>query len=230
MSSILGRVPIFRKGGVSPPRLPGVRDALRIATTLTIGGLVAAAAACSTDNGDTRSRRDDAQSVSSQPSAQTCPVTLPNGEAPPGLEPDANNHGNGRLWTSLGAYGVVTAIPEEVRPDGSISLKSPWFVADGVEGEFSIHGRRLDARAAPLEVDLESGGAPGFTGRAFWAAGLVFPSEGCWEVTGTAGQESLSVVILLLKVCAVVSVDGERLPEPRVFTSDDCQLVEQSGG
>ena len=59
-----------------------------------------------------------------------------------------------------------------------------------------ISGRRLDADAGPL-------GRPGmgdYSSSGFHPTSLFFPTEGCWEVTGEAGDASLTFVTLVGKV------------------------------
>jgi hypothetical protein len=55
--------------------------------------------------------------------------------------------------------------------------------------ELTISGRRLDGDAPQLTVGPA---APYPTG--FIAVGVVFPSAGCWEVTATAGSNTLTFV------------------------------------
>lgn len=137
--------------------------------------------------------------ASSRGASQTCPVTLPNGDTPPGEARSPAHLGNGRMWTALWPYGVVLGLPGYVEPDGSVGMKFPWW-AKQVDGELAIAGRRLDARAPPLRVtaiNRGSTGAPADTD--FWSSGLVFPTEGCWEITASAGDVSLTFVQLVVK-------------------------------
>jgi hypothetical protein len=56
--------------------------------------------------------------------ARRCPVTRPNGAAPPGVGAQAGvNHGNTKLWTALWLGGVIKADPDYVDKDGSIHMK-----------------------------------------------------------------------------------------------------------
>ena len=59
-----------------------------------------------------------------------------------------------------------------------------------VSGQLTITGRRLDAAAPPLRSRVPSG----YGARGFQASGVHFPTEGCWEVTGTVGTTSLRFV------------------------------------
>jgi hypothetical protein len=125
-----------------------------------------------------------------------CPVTVPNGSTPPGEQPSPDQHGNGQIWTGLWPEGKVTFEPDgpgQILPDGSLAMK--WWWWRGVEGQLTIKGRRLDAPAPPLQADIPEG--YGETG--FQAAGLIFPSEGCWEVTGKVGEAELTFVTLVVK-------------------------------
>jgi hypothetical protein len=64
------------------------------------------------------------------------------------------------------AYGVIAVTPGTRNPDGSIGERGN--VSPGwVEG----NPNRL------------------------WAVGVRFPTVGCWKVTGTAGTDSLSLVV-----------------------------------
>jgi hypothetical protein len=63
-------------------------------------------------------------------------------------------------------------------------------------GKLTIHGKRLDASAPPLRADIPEG--YGDTG--FQATGLIFPTEGCWEVTGKVGQTSVTFVTRVVKI------------------------------
>ncbi|MGI8729029.1 MAG: hypothetical protein ACR2LK_03410 [Solirubrobacteraceae bacterium] len=121
-------------------------------------------------------------------------MTPPNHRIPPGqgANPGANRapyYGHGRLWTVLNPGGVR----ERPRRDGSIEEKFPWWRA--VRGALRITGRRLDGRAPTLGARIPDGYGP--TG--FQASRIIFPTEGCWRVTATAGAASLSFVTLVVK-------------------------------
>ena len=125
-----------------------------------------------------------------------CAVTIPEGNGPPGEEPSSKFHRAGALWTVLPADGVDRG--GQAEPDGSTSQKYPWWTV-GTTGQLTIQGRRLDAPAPALRAWVNSG-APesGFAevpdGR-FWASSINFPTEGCWQVTGTVGDASLAFVV-----------------------------------
>jgi hypothetical protein len=133
------------------------------------------------------------QESAAKPTASgACPVTIANGSTPPDGTTGPNLHGNGQLWTGLRPEGKVLA---RANPGGSIGMKWMWWRGAGVRGELKIAGRRLDAPAPPLRAEIPLG--YGLTG--FQASGLIFPTPGCWEVTGKAGEASLTFVTLVVK-------------------------------
>jgi hypothetical protein len=67
-------------------------------------------------------------------------------------------------------------------------MKFPWD--RGVSGHLHVVGHRLDADAPPLRTHLSDYGQTGFQ-----PTTLVFPTEGCWEVTGFVGTRSLTFVV-----------------------------------
>jgi hypothetical protein len=122
-----------------------------------------------------------------------CPVTLP-GETVKFA--GANfNHGKDGVWTTLWPQGTVTFRPDgpgHVNSNGSMSMKFPWWSL--IEDSLTIEGRRLDSpgkMASHTEGRLSTGFVP---------SGITFPSEGCWEVTGSVGDASLTFVTLAVKV------------------------------
>lgn len=131
----------------------------------------------------------------------SCPITLPNGTRnplrPPGCSgkvlPEQGfygNHGNGKLWVTLPENGILRLKPME---DGRLGKKFPWW--RHVCGRLTITGRRLDAPSQPLEASIPEG--YGDTG--FQATGVHFSTEGCWEVTGRAGDAELTFVLEVRK-------------------------------
>jgi hypothetical protein len=125
--------------------------------------------------------------------AGTCPVTLPNGNTPPGEKPSKLYHGNGELWTAMWPYNVIVAPRDFIRPDGTIEVKWPWF--RGVSGPVQISGRKLDGKPARLRADVPDGYGP--TG--FQVSALLFPTEGCWRVTARVVDAQLTFVTLVVK-------------------------------
>jgi hypothetical protein len=124
-----------------------------------------------------------------------CAVTLPNGDNPPG-QTSRFSHGNGRLWVELYPHGVIRARKDDVRADGSLAIKFPWTRGD--RGQLTITGRRLDADAPPARAWIPSGYGP--TG--FQSSAVIFPTAGCWIVTGRVGVVELRVVTKVLRPAA----------------------------
>jgi|GEM_PF-617902 len=140
------------------------------------------------------------------PGKFVCPVTLPNGSQPYGksVEEDPNFHGNDQLWTKLWPNGKIYMLPTDQMPDGSFIQK--WYFERGVHGALTIEGHRLDANAAPLRADIPDG--YGDTG--LQVLSLIFPTTGCWEVTGHVENVSLTFVTEV--------VFGEATPTPEITT------------
>lgn len=67
-------------------------------------------------------------------------------------------------------------------------VKVGWFRPAGATLE--ITGRRLDAQAPALHAHV-----PCCYPTRFQATGLIFPTEGCWEVTANAADRALSFVV-----------------------------------
>lgn len=122
-------------------------------------------------------------------SSGACPVTRPNASVPPGSTFGAEFHGNGLLWVGLQPANVVV---DEPQPNGAVWQKFGWF--RGVVGTLTITGRRLDGPAPPLTADVPDG----YGDRDFQSSGIHFPTAGCWEVTGRAGDATLTFVTLVL--------------------------------
>lgn len=129
--------------------------------------------------------------------AKNCPVTKP-GKAPEDfgdrLFGSAAAFGNDDLWVGgLGDDGVIPADSRFVESDGSIGWKFGWWRI--VSGRLTITGRRLDVPAPPLRASVPDGYGP----HGFQASGVYFPTEGCWEVTGTVGGSELTFVTFVLR-------------------------------
>lgn len=80
-----------------------------------------------------------------------------------------------------------------VDQDGALGIKWPWHRL--VAGALIIGGRRLDAHAAPARAYLNDG----YGDRGFQASYLVFPTPGCWEITGRIANRSLTFVVQVEK-------------------------------
>jgi hypothetical protein len=177
-----------------------VMNALGRAWTYALAASLLVAVGCSGETRQPSSPPPTAQSVStlSEQALRSCPATVPNGQHPASVE--GFGHGNGSLWVALWPRGRLIAgtLPDGsswavIKPDGSIDAKLGWW--RGVEGPLTIQGMRLDADAPPLRADISQGyGVSGFQ-----PTGIIFPTEGCWRVTGEVGDATLSFVTLVVK-------------------------------
>ncbi len=92
-------------------------------------------------------------------------------------------YGHEALWAGLSpAYnGTWYAGPQ--------GLKVLWYRS--VAGKLTVEGQRLDAAAPSLQADIPEG----YGNSGYQASGLVFPAEGCWEVTGRVAGQALRFVV-----------------------------------
>jgi hypothetical protein len=118
-----------------------------------------------------------------------CALTTPNLRPPPG-QLFGVPHGNGKLWVGTWASNVVFQKPQA---DGWIDAKFGWYRA--VRGQLTIEAHRLDADAPPARSSVPFGYGDG----GFQSSGVIFPTEGCWQVTGHVGNTSLTFVTVVLK-------------------------------
>ncbi len=77
--------------------------------------------------------------------------------------------------------------------DGALGLKVGWERKK--KGLLQIGGRRLDSSAEPARAYIYDYGDIGFQ-----PIYLVFPTPGCWEITGSVADASLTFVTLVEKV------------------------------
>ncbi len=169
------------------PRQPGSRLGY-LATSSGAVGLFAVVILAVTGPGEaaTRSRAET-----------ECPVTVPNGKGPPPA-----NHGNNALAVGLAPTGTYDALMFYEANQGKISIKFPWMRL--VKGQLRITARRLDAPAPPATARVPNG----YGDEGFQASGVVFPTVGCWRVTGSVSDATLSFVIKLIGVIPVAHVAG----------------------
>ena len=133
----------------------------------------------------------------------SCPVTQPNHAVPKHTQAftaESFSFRNRWLGTRLWPKGVlkVGRLPgggsyASVRSDGWIYAKQGWWRS--VHGELRVVGQRLDRAAPKLQANVPSGyGIVGFE-----PVALLFPSMGCWKVTGSIGDKRLVYVVRLAR-------------------------------
>jgi hypothetical protein len=128
----------------------------------------------------------------------TCQVTHANGQGAIRQEPSPHIYGNAALAVMPWTDGIVIFKPGGpgfVMEDGSLVMKWPWW--RGVQGQLKIEGHRLDASASPLRSQVA---CCGYGDLGFQPSYLIFPTPGCWEVTGHVADASLTFVTLVVKV------------------------------
>jgi len=130
-------------------------------------------------------------------SSAQCPITQHNGIAPAGEQVSAYYFEQGGLTTVLWPQGTVAfppGGPGEIRADGSLAMKFPFWRGDEIRGQLMISGRRLDGDSPPAFGEIPEG--YGDTG--FQASVIVFPQPGCWEITARAGDAHMTFVVQVL--------------------------------
>ena len=141
-----------------------------------------------------------AQAADNQKSCRVTQAPVPEFVPPapfPGPPADRFYLGTKELWASLWA-GPWHGLPT----DQGYRVKFPWFAVDIGREEteraaISVTGRRLDAPAGPLLVEGPNVGMlPDYS---FYASALVFPTEGCWEITAKGRDRRLTFVVWVSK-------------------------------
>jgi hypothetical protein len=94
---------------------------------------------------------------------------------------------NGRFVFRPGGQGFVDR-------DGALGIKVLWRRL--VEGQLIVGGRRLDGEAQPARAYMSKG----YPDSGIRPTYLVFPTPGCWEVTGRIGDKTLTFVVYVEKV------------------------------
>jgi hypothetical protein len=131
--------------------------------------------------------------------AKRCPVTLPSPHGPSGSARQAffgwgSSYGNGKLWVGgLWPHGLIIVGHGFVDRRGRVGMKFGWWRT--VDGRLRITGRRLDGPAPALQASVPAGyGATGFQ-----SSGVIFPTEGCWQITGAVHRTTLTFVTFVIK-------------------------------
>ena len=106
--------------------------------------------------------------------------------------------GTGTLWTSLPESGEWNGLPHT--RDG-YSQKTFWWsegysALDEPNPELKVSGKRLDSPTVVLKTSPAAHAIASDIGSAM-LSGVVFPSTGCWEITGQYKGGSLTYVIWL---------------------------------
>jgi len=161
-------------------------------------GLVAAAALASTGSSAVAHQSDHSLAQFQ------CQGTRPNHVVPlgAGFSRAGFNYGNARLRAHISwKNGWLRAgtLPDggsyaTINPDGSIRMKQGWW--RGLRATLAVTGRRLDAQAPPLRADIRGG----YDEQGFIPIAVIFPTVGCWRVTGKLGSAQLTYVVKVTKL------------------------------
>ena len=123
-----------------------------------------------------------------------CPVTLPNGNRPPGQPRSVTWYGNGSLWAGVPRDGRWTARADQVDEDGTIGNKLLWVTTPPWEKP-TVSGERIDAPAEPLRVTRVNTGSFSSAANPSHMTPVAFPTPGCWRLQARLGDVSLTYVL-----------------------------------
>lgn len=131
--------------------------------------------------------------------ASGCPVTRATARAMPPRSADVSGlkpvpyvydwFGNVVLWVRLPLRGDLPAWLDPTL--GRLATKFPWWRA--IPGALTITGQRLDGPTGGFRGNPGTVASYGPVG--FDPSYLVWPSPGCWRVTGTVAHHSLTIVV-----------------------------------
>jgi hypothetical protein len=100
--------------------------------------------------------------------------------------------GNGLLSVSVPENGVLGT---RVDPDG-LFQKLGWIPRPGFWAELRVRGERLDAPGQMRVLNVFWGhGSSGPTAAGSWMTPVLFPSPGCWRISGRVGDVALTYVV-----------------------------------
>ena len=106
--------------------------------------------------------------------------------------------GRGRGCTATGSSRSSSAPTERTWASENRTVRSPTSSAGSHErvstGRLAWTGQRLDAPSPPMRVLAVTWGYSS-AGKGSWASAVVFPSEGCWRLTGRVEDVSLTYVV-----------------------------------
>lgn len=142
---------------------------------------------CVAPSTDQLAGSDESTSDSFAPNMK-CEVTETVRAEPP-QDPAASPFGDGpwyinedrTIWAGWDASRMVA---------GDSGNKVLWIRPQGAE--FTISGERIDDQALPLRAEIPCCYPTGFQ-----ATGLYFPEAGCWKISATAGNSSLTFVTIV---------------------------------
>ena len=79
--------------------------------------------------------------------------------------------------------------------------KFPWYAAPE-DLELKVEGRRVDGQEGSVTADVSPGSPESGFDDTFWQSEVTFPSNGCWQVTGTTDSSELTFVVEIIGAVA----------------------------
>ena len=136
---------------------------------------------------------------------EECPVTRsPQPAFAPqmGIAPEQGYffYGSDALWTTLPSNGVWEALPQT---DKGFTQKIFWWSDDfDISAEpnpaLTVTALLLDDKnSAPLTISSSPATTGQHDAQSFMLVGMEFPTEGCWQVTGTYKDRKLTFNVLI---------------------------------
>jgi hypothetical protein len=124
----------------------------------------------------------------------SCDVTrsTPSARPPAPIEPLSRPvpwvgdwYGNDALWVRLPPTGVVPAASDRQQ----LSTKFPWWRTH--PGKLTVAAQRLDGPTGAFHADVPDG----YGDLGFQPTGLDWTAPGCWRITGTVRDTSLTFIV-----------------------------------
>jgi len=141
--------------------------------------------------------------------AANCSVTNTQVARPPGVDyAEPGWIGQNGLWVNFGEQATMAAtapggglppgtILAEVRPDGSIGSKVPWWRDRRAWGRLRVSAIRRPGRDRLSRALYDNHLGP----RSKVVPGtMVFPRGGCWQITARSGSARLAAVVWIVKI------------------------------
>ena len=102
------------------------------------------------------------------------------------------------IWVSIPEDGVLELSAERTVTFGNLegwrTETFTWLRDDGVEGFVVVSGERLD-KPSDLQPQTPLSPQRQYVQVGTVRTGIAFPDKGCWEVTGTVGDHSITWVM-----------------------------------
>jgi hypothetical protein len=117
-----------------------------------------------------------------------CAVTYPKGGV-------SGNDSLAAVLPRNGTFIFKPGGPGFIDTDGAVGIKVGWDLRQ--KGTLLVVGRRLDSISAPARAYIPRSYDNYVGGMSLF---LVFPTPGCWEVTGSVGKDSLTFIVRVEKI------------------------------